>query len=160
VPLLHNHTYAKSNRHGLINPRDSAKFLAVKFSLKKYWEHEHAGVRADHMYAPAHVRRWRRRETGRIGATTATEDRTRARRRRPGDRVVARRHDTAGDRHQCCVTSMTSRFDCVPRRAPGEGTRRTRTSLHGSHPSGIGSPACGTRHGWSPRGSLVKGRHE
>jgi hypothetical protein len=43
----------------------------------------------------------RRRETGRSGAktTTATKDRT-PRRRRPGDRVVA-------DRHQCCVTSVT-----------------------------------------------------
>jgi hypothetical protein len=150
VPLLHNHTYAKSNRHGLINPRDSAKFLAVKFSLKKYWEHEHAGVRADHMYAPA-------------PRTPVEETGDRPDRGNDGHGGSDSRSSSEAGRPPPVlrhVNDVTSRFDCVPRRAPGEGTRRTRTSLHGSHPSGIGSPACGTRHGWSPRGSLVKGRHE
>ena len=111
---------------------------------RKYWEHMGASVR---LYAPAPLHAaGDGPEAGRIGATTATEDRTR--RRRPGDRIVA---DTAGDRHQCCVTSMTIhplRLRCVPRRRrPGQSA---------SHLC-MGS----TRQAWGhlPAGPVTGGAH-
>jgi len=63
-------------------------------------------------------------------------------------------------RHVNDVTcgQATTRFDCVAFRGEEAAQAKGRVaSLHGIHPSGgIGSPACGPRHGWSPRGSRVR----